>query len=357
MKKLYTTHKYKLRNLRRRKKLEKRRRRRNSYNSVLRLTTPEDDFGDRQVKTRYTKEIKEPVVAPENLCLLEATEDCLNFFAKVRSRKSISREGNYYYVSITLKKVKRIDYSTVCILTAIIEDLKFKRIYFRSDFPEDEACKEDIFKSGLLNLLRDETGRPFEKSKESELLFIEKGTKKFSDHDNRRISEIVKRAVEHLIHEKKHFKKLRKVLLEICGNSIEWAKATNNQWLLGVKFEKTQVIFTITDVGQGIMTTLHRKYSQKAVDFVNKESKDILRAAFERKYGSSSRKVNRNKGLPAIKNGFDQGILVDLKVLTNDVILHYDNEKLSRTIRNGKQFEGTLYRWKITKEVLIKELT
>ena len=115
------------------------------------------------------------------------------------------------------------------------------------------------------------------------------------------------------------------------------------------------VIFTITDVGKGILKTLNRKFKQKITDFITKESDDILKGAFIKKYGSKSKQVNRNKGLPAIKGGFDDGVLKDLKVLTNDVILHYDNDSKSGVI-NGTSFDGTLYRWTVTKDSLKKAI-
>ena len=79
---------------------------------------------------------------------------------------------------------------------------------------------------------------------------------------------------------------------------------------------------------------------------------EILQNAFVKKYGSSTQEINRNKGLPAIKKGFDDGLLKDLKVLTNNVILHFDNDKKSLSFIKQRGFDGTLYRWSITKESL-----
>ncbi len=72
-----------------------------------------------------------------------------------------------------------------------------------------------------------------------------------------------------------------------------------------------------------------------------------------KKYGSKSQKTNRNKGLPSIKNGFDIGLITKLKVLTNNVILHYGENNDSEIIKE-KPFKGTLYRWELTKETIKK---
>lgn len=89
-------------------------------------------------------------------------------------------------------------------------------------------------------------------------------------------------------------------------------------------------------------------------DALNRRSSDeILKNAFVRKYGSRSHKVNRNKGLPSIKNGFDSGVIKNLKVLTNNVILHYGKDIDSKVL-NKYPFKGTLYRWEINKETIKK---
>lgn len=295
-----------------------------------------------------------PVEAPNNLCLLEKTEDCLNFFSKLRSEKNVSKAKNTYYVNMSLTDVKSIDYSTVCVLIAIIGDLKSKNVYTRILLPKDKNCKKEVIDSGLLNVLYDEYGKPFKKSDRSDFLFIEKGSKKLTREDNIQISDKVKNVVKHLTGEYIHCRKLRTILLEICGNSIEWGGTKNRQWLIGIKYDDDRVIFTITDVGKGILNSLYRKFGQKLNDvFSFKSNDEILKGAFIKKYASSSQQINRNKGLPAIKGGFDEGLIDNLKVLTNDVILHYDNEILSKVIK-GTSFEGTLYRWVVTNNSIKK---
>jgi len=212
---------------------------------------------NRNHKSEYI--IRDEVIAPNNLCLLEETELCLEFFKDLRHINNVSKVGRLCYVQMTFRDVNVFDYSTICILIAIIGDLKSKGIYLRADFPKNKKCKEYLIESGLLNVLFDEHGKPFKKSKNSELLFIEKGTKRLTTKDNIRISQTVKNVVEHLTGESAHCKGLRKILLEICGNSIEWGGTHNRQWLIGIKYDNERVIFTITDVGKGILKSLTKK--------------------------------------------------------------------------------------------------
>ena len=61
-----------------------------------------------------------------------------------------------------------------------------------------------------------------------------------------------------------------------------------------------------------------------------KRKDEILKGAFDKTYGSATKEGNRNKGLPAVKAGFKNEIIGKLKVLTNNVILHFDDDTLSK---------------------------
>lgn len=345
MKKYPKKHKYKKWHDRRARKIGKSPRRNKEYNfNKVPLY--------KRVKEEYIN--ASPVVAPQNICLLSQTNECLKFFNELRLEKSISKIGRACFVQMDLSKVTEFDYSSICVLIAIIRDLKSKQIYLRGNYPDDETCKNQIIESGLLTFMYDNDGNAFKKSEKSDLLFIEKGAKILTREDNVRISKTIKHAVKHLTGEEKHLPKLRTILLEICGNSIEWGGTLNKQWLFGVKYEDDKAIFTITDVGKGILKTLNKKWKHKLADlFTLKADDEILKGAFVKKYGSSSHKVNRNKGLPSIKNGFDKGVISSLKVLTNNVILHYGENNDSELLNNNP-FKGTLYRWELTKETIKK---
>lgn len=290
----------------------------------------------------------DPVIAPANICIFEKTEDSLRFFSELRKNSNVSKVGRFRFVQIDLQHVIKFDYSAICILMAIIQDLKAKNIMLRGNFPQDNACKNRIIESGLLNFMYNEHGKPFRKATNSDLLFIEKGSGKLTRRDNIGISNTLKKISKYLINEERHLPKLRTILLEICGNSIEWGGTKNKQWLFGVLYEDERVTVTITDVGKGILKTLNKKFKYQLTDlFTLKSKEEILKGAFIKKYGSSTREINRNKGLPSIKNGYDAGVIENLKVLTNNVLLVYDSDIESRVLDNAS-FRGTLYRWVVT---------
>jgi len=310
-------------------------------------------FEEREIG--YEKTVIRPVVeAPIDFRFLYNTEVCMNFFQNVRSKNYRSIKGSQEFVEMSLSKVEKIDYSTISVLTAINDDFKYRGISLRGNFPIRESPKQYLIDSGFLNHMFDQKGKPFPKTKKSEVLFFEKGSHKFGYRENKRISSVVKNISKHLMNEEKHNPRLRTILLEIFANSIEWGETQNKQWLLGVKYDDEKVILTVTDVGKGIVRTLYKKLDQKILDKVKfKSNSDTLMGAFEKKYGSKSRMMNRNKGLPSIKKGFDEGIINELKVITNNVVLHFDKLNETRTVKRGiSWFKGTFYRCVITKDCL-----
>ena len=81
-----------------------------------------------------------------------------------------------------------------------------------------------------------------------------------------------------------------------------------------------------------------------------KDNSDILYRAFLRKYGSSTQLVNRNKGLPCILDKFNSGLIKNLKVITNDVYLDFNNIKEKHKMNNP--FSGVLFYWEVDNECI-----
>lgn len=351
MKKIYTTAEYKDWQKRRILKSEKKLRQKKLKEERSKRK------GKLKIKKKHTHQahvIKLPVIAPNDLRLIENTTKCLEFFRDLRSEESRSKRGKIEFVILSLKDVTQIDYGTISILTAIGDDLKFKGVILRSFLPDNPECKDYMIESGYLNNLYDDNGKPFPKAPKSELMFFEKGCGRLSDEESKKISLLIKKIVGHLSGVEKYCQPLRTIILEICGNSIEWSGTDNKQWLLGVKYRDDRVIFTVTDVGKGILQSLYRRLTSRFFEAF-KSNDEILKGAFDKKYGSTTKEENRNKGLPAVKANFTQGTINNLKVLTNNVILHFDDDSLSKEFEKGAAwFKGTFYQWEMTDDCLTK---
>jgi hypothetical protein len=351
MKKLYTTAKYKAYQKRRLLKIEKKLRK---VNLALERAKRRGKPKVKKKQKHQAYDIKLPVIAPNDLRLIENTNQCLEFFRDLRSEEYRSKRGKIQYVILSLKEVTQIDYGTISILTAIGDDLKFKGVILRSFLPDNQQCKDYMIESGYLNNLYDDNGKPFPKAPKSELMFFEKGCGRLSEEENRKISLLIKKIVGHLTGVEQYCQPLRTIILEICGNSIEWSGTDNKQWLLGIKYKDDRVIFTVTDVGKGILESLYRRLTRKFFETF-KSNAEILKGAFDKKYGSTTKESNRNKGLPSVKSNFNLGTITNLKVLTNNVILHFDNDSLSKEFERGTpRFRGTFYQWEMTNDCLTK---
>ena len=294
------------------------------------------------------------IIAPKDFRIIENTEECLLFFRKIRSDESVLRSDKINLIRFSLKQVESIDYGAISILTAISDDLKSKNIILQGDFPDNYPCRKFLVESGFLNHMYDQYNKPFPKSKESDLIFFEKGKNVLSEENSRKITTLMKNIVKHLTGQEGNLLYIKSIILEICGNSIEWSGTNEKQWLLGIKYENNKTIFTVTDVEKGILNTLHRKFGKKIADklFLRSEN-EILERAFDKKYDSSSGESNRNKGLPSIKTQFEEGKILNLKVLTNNVILHFDNKNNSKTfVKGSPRFKGTFYQWEINKDCI-----
>lgn len=295
--------------------------------------------------------------APHDFRLLENVNECLSFFREIRDFRNFSVLSNgVRQVKISLSAVRQIDYAAISVLSAIGEGLKLDRVNMQGDFPKDRKCRDMIIESGFLNQMYDDKHRRYNVKSQSSLIFFEKGIDKLSRKDNENLSILIRHVVKYLTGVDDNFASLKTILLEICGNSIEHAYSANKHWLLGIKYENEKVIFTVTDIGKGILDTLYRKFSSKLLDkFKLNNRLDILKGAFDKKYGSRTKEINRNKGLPAVKCMMDDGAIQDLVVLTNDVIWFYNNDLLSHKFEAGKtRFRGTLYQWTITKDCITK---
>lgn len=344
MKKLYTTPEYKRWN---KKKSDR----------EIQLLKKRRNFEYGRYHSNNTTHCLSEIFAPSDFRLLENTNQCLSFFREIRNFRNFRVLSNgVRQVKISLSAVEQIDYASISILSAIGDGLKLVRVNMQGDFPRNQLCKDMIIESGFLNQMYNGNNKKYNIKSRSSLIFFEKGVDRLSRQDNINLSKLIRQVVKHLTGVEGNFAPLKTILLEICGNSIEHAYSNNKHWLLGIKYENEKVVFTVTDIGKGILDTLYRKFSSKLSDVFYFNSRlDILKGAFDKKYGSRTKEVNRNKGLPAVKCMIEDGGILDLVVLTNDVIWFYNNEQLSRKFKQGEaRFRGTLYQWTITKDCITK---
>ena len=295
----------------------------------------------------------EPLSAPKDFRLLKNTEECIDFFKKIRSRKkAVADNNNNLVVRVDLSGVEHIDFASTLMLDAICEELVATKpiCHVVGDSPRNEHCRQYLLDSGFLNNKYDELGRKYPDVGHSANMKIERGHTKLKDDDIKTVVEIEKRICKHVTGSPGKMFRHVEMIKEICGNTVDWSGAVRDQWIYGTKFEEGKVIVVALDLGKGILESISRKFAAILKDLLEQNSHvEVLEGAFNKKYGSKSGKANRNKGLPSIKYANEKGYIKDLVVITNNVALDFSDSHNSCKFVNNRNrgFMGTLYSWRI----------
>ncbi|MDR1847382.1 MAG: hypothetical protein LBR17_04620 [Bacteroidales bacterium] len=285
------------------------------------------------------------ISAKSDFSLLEFPENVLSFIKDVENVTSVKK---YQIVTLDITQVTSIDIGCISVLLSKINKLTQKNIQTICNLPKNNYCKKMFFESGFSDHMCDLKGRKILYSKTHKNLMVNRG---FDKTSNQEVGLAIKNSVKHLTGVEESFRPLYSIAQEMCANSIEHANQHNKNWLFSVWYKnETDVCFTMTDIGEGILGTLKRKFSQIIKEMFLSDNKEILNRAFEKKYSSATKDINRNKGLPKIKSIADENYINNLIVITNDVLLDFSNNANSKVL--NRKFNGTFYYWELNKNCI-----
>lgn len=295
--------------------------------------------------------IKDPVPAPADFRFIDNPDDCIYFFNSIRNKENCSIIRGYIVIRISLTNVKEIDFATISILKSILEESRYYNINFKGNLPKDPKCARFLVDSGFLNNLYDVDFNEIKFESNGKHFSFEKKQGKLTVSDYRSFNKISEESYAHIFNVEGFFDGVIVALKEIGGNAIEWSDSYNKQWQIGVLLEDEKVIINVSDLGKGILETLYIRKKLKIIDFMFiRNDLDILERAFERKYGSLSQEINRNRGLPSIKFMNDNKNIDKLVVCTNNVFLDFRNRGKSAVFKySNLNFSGTFYQWELNK--------
>lgn len=290
------------------------------------------------------------VNAPTYLSILKEVEGCVRLFANIRLQVvAVIREGRRK-VTLNIANIQAIDLPTTMVLNALGREMGARGVSISGNFPSNKDCYDFFVKTGFLNDKVDSKGMKFNKSGKTDYFTLNKGQGKLSINDTMQICQIVKHACNHL-HNESFYDDVISIIKEIAGNSIEWSQSFRDQWTLGVMFDDDRVTFSILDLGRGILDTIYRKFIRRLKGLFSTDI-EFLSDVFDKQYSSSSRESNRYKGLPSIKKAYLEGKIQNLCVMTNNVLMSFDDS--SKSVQYSKSrnaFNGTLYYWEIKKQL------
>lgn len=285
------------------------------------------------------------VSAMPNFSLLEFPENVLSF---IKNIDDIISKHKYQIIMFDISQVSKIDIGSIGLLLSKINELSRLRIRVEGNFPQNEQCRQMIYKSGFLDHMNDMKGRKFKLSQDNSNLMVNRG---FDKTSNGLVGSAIRKAVKHLTGVEDSFRPLYSIAQEMCANSVEHANLKNKNWLFSVWYKDENVVcFTMTDIGSGILGTLKRKASQIIKELLLTDDKEVLDRAFDKKYTSQTKDINRNKGLPKIKTISVEKYINNLIVITNNVLLDFSNNTNSKVL--NKKFNGTFYYWELNKNCI-----
>lgn len=329
MKKIYTTPAYK--RIHRRRTISFRRRKK-KYNAIRNAI--------------YAPIVHVDFTAPCNFAFLENLEICATFF---RSIRTYPYKKNERIIRIDMSGVEQIDFPAVMTLMGICDEMKDNHVNVTGNLPRNEECLKYILDSGFLKKKYNRHGKRYKIDGHADFMKLEKGSNRLTQSHLMNLLNLVRHASMHLAKNENVNDDLFSMVKEVCGNTIEWSDAYQNQWNLGAKFEENKVTFTAVDLGKGILESLVRKFDKMILDLIQlKGDVDVLGGAFDKKYGSTSKDSNRNKGLPSLKAAQENGIIKNLVVVTNNVALFFEDTQKNNKFASSKEaFCGTLYKWEV----------
>ena len=283
-----------------------------------------------------------PFVAPESFSMANDTESVINFINTVY--RTIQEKNNHCRVFFDVENVERTDNGAIGVLLALINALSQKHIHAYGNSPRNPESNDVFVNSGFFEHVKLLQGK---KSNTIDSFIVQKGRDKTN---SQMVGREVRKIIKYLTHEEKTYKPLYTLIGEMISNSIEHANriSADKNWLLSIHYEREKVVIMVIDIGKGIMATLRKKIKQKLNDTIHfRSSVDTLVNLFKGEYQSSTFEDNRNKGLPFIKECFDNNYINSLFVITNNVFLDFNNVLSREMVTN---FRGTFYSWEVTRK-------
>ena len=285
---------------------------------------------------------------PSNFNLYNNTDEVIRY---INSTKEYIKNVNYNTSAyFDLSNVTNIDNGGIGLLLCLVNFLSRHRVTSMGNLPKDVEAKNIFVQSGFFEHVDSIQGKK-QYVNSNDVFIVQNG---HSVTNPEIISHESRKVMLYITGEDISYKPMYSIIGEIMSNSIEHANQYKNDknWLVSAHYEPGKVTMMAIDIGEGILSTMRKKISQKIAD-ISTLTSDIqtLYNLFDRKYQSSTMETNRNKGLPKIKECYENGYISNLNVITNKVFLDFGKEK---TRALNVNFNGTFYYFEITIENINK---
>jgi hypothetical protein len=279
-----------------------------------------------------SRKVKFPIV----FSLRDNIRETIKFINNLKELKE-SKKSIY----LNMKCVEKITNGTIALLLSVINDPSFDGINIIGSKPKNKEARKILELSGFYE--HTQATLEFDNENNSNTI-IAKSRKAV---EPQRSATIVRNAMKTITNKEQRNKKLQGLFIELMANSINhgFPDNGNKKWLLSAShyaLEK-RVSFSFIDNGVGILKTLDLKLGKKLISFFTGNN-DLLLSAFRGEIGSRTGLDFRGKGLPFILEKQRLGYIVNLFVLTNNVILDFEKNDFYEIDIN---YSGTFYFFEI----------
>ncbi len=296
-----------------------------------------NNYGRKFNQTRIVR-----VSAPTNFNLISNPNGVISYINELNEK--VRKVQYRCSVFFDIEDINQIDNGSIGLLLNMVNHFSCRGVKTFGNMPKDEESRKIFKSSGFFEYVNIIQG---DKAPSIDRFIVQTGS---SNIDNGLIGAEIRKITKYLTGQEEAYQPLYSLVSEMIINSIEHANShvKDKNWFFSIHHEESKVVLMVADVGKGILSTLRKKLSQKMKDAMHFVS-DIktLINLFNKKYQSSTFDENRNKGLPKIKECFENNYISNLCVITNNVYLDFNNIT-TKELKNN--FKGTFYIFELTKE-------
>jgi hypothetical protein len=331
------------------KKIERRKHRKRKankkYNKIKKYprvsqVIPNNYYKRLSGKLKIKKPKPKELWAPQRLSLqFGYSQEVLKFINNLKSF------GNkHYHIHLRLDNVTEIGEGAIAMLLSVINELTPKNIFITGKSPDNLLAKNTLEKSGFFRYMK---GNISPENLNTKNIIIRTGDINTSQNE---LSPEMPKAMETVWGEKGRCPELFGTIGEMLRNACDHAFTNGHKivWHLGVSHLEAQntVKFSFVDNGIGIIKNYNNRNHWTKVKAFFRNNAAVLENAYKQGIESQTGLPWRGEGLPTIYELYNDKIITNLVVITNDVYLDFDKNIFQEI---NVPFSGTYYFWKIDK--------
>lgn len=297
------------------------------------------------------------VKAPKHFSIFENPNETIDFFSKTFAQINQCKRNSE--LVFDLGEIETVTTDAIMYLIAIINNTKRLRIMevnCRGNLPDNDVARKQFERVGFYNYVNSFHKKT--QTQDPDRIRILHGTE-----SNSEITANICDFVNSKSNSEGRMltKRLYPMLVELMTNVKQHAYYNHistmyANWYIYVENCDTDVKFVFLDTGQGIPSTIQKKWSEtikNKVGLLNGGDAYYIAAALEGEFRTETKLEHRGKGLPEIYKACTskESRINHLSIISGKGYCYVDDDNQIVKKVFSEQFEGTLFTWSFKKEV------